>query len=91
LFINELNEKPSFERRRTHIHQASRLSQVLIQSGQGRLPMADPDPRSIFDLDDAEAEAAIDAGDFVTHERVAEWLRSWGTENELPCPKPEPR
>lgn len=60
--------------------------------------MADPDPRSIFDLDDAEearldaeAEAAIDGGDFVTHERVAEWLRSWGTENELPCPKPEPR
>jgi predicted transcriptional regulator len=49
--------------------------------------------KSIFDKEpdeaeearlDAEADAAIDAGQFVTHDRVVEWLKSWGTPNELP-------
>jgi predicted transcriptional regulator len=31
--------------------------------------------------------AELDAGEGVSHERVAEWLDSWGTENELPAPK----
>ena len=62
--------------------------------------MADIEPKSIFDIEpdeaeearlDAKAMAAIEAGQFVTHERVVEWLKSWGTPNELPCPKPEPR
>lgn len=34
-----------------------------------------------------EGRADIEAGRFVEHERVAAWLRSWGTENELPPPK----
>lgn len=29
----------------------------------------------------------LEAGQGVSHERVAEWLDSWGTENELPAPK----
>jgi len=33
----------------------------------------------------AEADAG---GPFVEHERVVEWLRSWGTDDELPPPKP---
>jgi predicted transcriptional regulator len=62
--------------------------------------MADTTMKSIFDTEpdeaeearlDAEADAAIEGGQFVTHDRVVEWLRSWGTPNELPCPKPEPR
>jgi predicted transcriptional regulator len=62
--------------------------------------MAAPEPNSIFDTepDDAEearldalADAEIDAGQFVTHERVRAWLNSWGTPDELPCPEPEPR
>jgi predicted transcriptional regulator len=62
--------------------------------------MADTTMKSIFDSEpdeaeearlDAEADAAIEAGQFVTHDRVVEWLKSWGTPNELPCPKPEPR
>jgi predicted transcriptional regulator len=51
---------------------------------------------SIFETDDAEdarfdAEgmAAYRAGRFVPHAKVVEWLESWGTEHELPCPKPE--
>jgi predicted transcriptional regulator len=58
--------------------------------------MAEQEPKSIFDMDEAEearldAEAMADfraAGRFVTHEKVAEWLMSWGTDNELPCPTP---
>ena len=35
-------------------------------------------------LDEAKAGAPG-----VSHERVVEWLRSWGTDHELPPPKPE--
>jgi predicted transcriptional regulator len=38
---------------------------------------------------DAEAEADVAAGRVVPHEKVAAWLRSWGTQNVLPCPVPE--
>jgi predicted transcriptional regulator len=31
--------------------------------------------------------AELDAGGGVPHERVVEWLDSWGSENELPAPK----
>jgi predicted transcriptional regulator len=31
--------------------------------------------------------AELDGGEGVSHERVVEWLDSWGTENELPAPK----
>jgi predicted transcriptional regulator len=62
--------------------------------------MAEPEPKSIYDNEpdeaeearlDALADAEIEAGQFVTYQRVGEWLKSWGTPNELPCPKPEPR
>ena len=54
------------------------------------------EPLSIFDTIDEEAEARaiaqaradIAAGRFVPHAKVVEWLRSWGTPNELPCPTP---
>jgi predicted transcriptional regulator len=31
--------------------------------------------------------AELEAGEGVSHERVVEWLDSWGTENELPAPR----
>jgi predicted transcriptional regulator len=39
---------------------------------------------------DAEAMVAYRAGRFVPHAEVAKWLASWGTPEELDCPKPEP-
>ncbi len=60
--------------------------------------MADTTLKSIFDIEpdavdearrDAEADATIDAGQFVPNDRVVEWLKSWGTSNESPCPMPE--
>ena len=38
---------------------------------------------------DAQAEADVDAGRFVPHAEVVQWLESWGTANELPCPEPK--
>ncbi len=58
--------------------------------------MPDTEIKSVFDIEpdegahlDAEAMAAYKAGRVVPHARVAEWLASWGTADELPCPKPE--
>ncbi len=58
-----------------------------------------PQIKSIFDdIDEeeearaiAEAEAALKEGRVVPHEVVVKWLKSWGTPNELPCPKPKPK
>jgi predicted transcriptional regulator len=56
-----------------------------------------PTTKSIFDEIDeeeeeraiAEAEADVAAGRVVPHEDVVKWLKSWGTPDELPCPKPK--
>jgi hypothetical protein len=40
---------------------------------------------------DAEALAGYRSGRLVPHERVVEWLKTWGTGNKQPRPKPEPR
>jgi predicted transcriptional regulator len=59
--------------------------------------MAEPIPKSIFDLApdeelearlDAEAEADVDAGQVVPHERVRAWLARLGAGEKLPLPKP---
>ncbi|HEY5328278.1 MAG TPA: hypothetical protein VIJ79_00195 [Acidobacteriaceae bacterium] len=61
--------------------------------------MSDPETKSIFDREpdetaeaaaDAAADAEIEAGQFVSNDRVVAWLKSWGAPNELPCPEPEP-
>ena len=39
-----------------------------------------------FRAEVAAGLAEADAGKTVPHEKVVEWLRSWGTENELPQP-----
>lgn len=55
------------------------------------------EPESIFDdIDEAaearaiaEAEADVAAGRVVPHEKVREWLKSWGTADERPAPLPK--
>lgn len=57
------------------------------------LGMAESDP-AIFDIadDDAErraeaaADADVEAGRVVPHERVREWLKTVGTPNQKPTP-----
>jgi predicted transcriptional regulator len=54
------------------------------------------EPAPVFDLPDedteeralAEAEVQVKAGQFLSHEAMVKWLRSWGTPDELPPPKP---
>ena len=53
-----------------------------------------PQPESIFDTPDeeaeekalAEAEAQIAAGQFISYEKIRRWLLSWGKPDELPPP-----
>lgn len=33
------------------------------------------------------AMASMDRGEGVGHDQVIEWIRSWGSDNELPAPK----
>ena len=33
-----------------------------------------------------QADREVTAGRFVSHDKVARWLQSWGTKNELPPP-----
>jgi len=40
---------------------------------------------------DARAIADAEAGRVVPHEDVVAWLRSWGTPEELPRPRPKVR
>jgi predicted transcriptional regulator len=58
--------------------------------------MADPDIKSIFDIEpdeavearlDAEAEAAYKAGRVVPHERVREWLAKLARGEKVPPPR----
>jgi predicted transcriptional regulator len=50
--------------------------------------------RSIFDDPEAEAEslrrakADIREGRIISNEAVVRWLKSWGTPNRLPKPRP---
>lgn len=62
--------------------------------------MPGTEAKSVFELEpdkaaeaaaDAAADAEIEAGQFVPHAKVVEWLNSWGTPDELPFPEPEPR
>jgi predicted transcriptional regulator len=36
-----------------------------------------------------EAVAEADKGVFISSEAMHRWIESWGTENELPAPKPD--
>jgi hypothetical protein len=62
--------------------------------------MAKPDTKSIFDGEpnptddvrlDAQADAEIEAGQFIPHSKVVTWLQSWSTANKLPRPQPKAR
>ena len=37
----------------------------------------------------AEAKKEADKGVFISHEKIDNWLGSWGSENELPGPIPD--
>lgn len=67
---------------------------ILISTGA--LALRAPQSTSEFAVEDGYEEwklaqiqaglAESEAGETVPHEKVVDWLRSWGTENELPPP-----
>jgi len=55
--------------------------------------MDKPEPDIFDEIDEeaearseAEADADVAAGRVVSNARVVEWLKSWGTDHELPTP-----
>jgi hypothetical protein len=44
-----------------------------------------------FDAETAEGVGELDQGMTVENEEVIRWLRSWGSESELPMPQPKPK
>lgn len=44
-------------------------------------------PEALAAIEEGEADLA--AGRVVSHERIREWVQSWGTEHELPVPRLE--
>jgi predicted transcriptional regulator len=70
--------------------------EMCYRGNKEKALMTETDTKSNFEPDeaedtrlDAEAMAAYRAGRIVPHAEVAKWLASWGTPEELGCPKPE--
>lgn len=38
---------------------------------------------------DAAIKEADESGEYISHEAMMRWMRSWGTGNELPPPEPD--
>ncbi|MBK9169932.1 MAG: CopG family ribbon-helix-helix protein [Bryobacterales bacterium] len=70
-----------------------RLDQLAERANQSSSLLAAEAIAAYVDSEEwqiAEIEAGIadlDAGRTISHERVSEWLRSWGKPGELPPPK----
>jgi len=56
-----------------------------VSDGNGSISLVAPNSREHLHIRAGMAE--LEAGMGVPHERVMEWLDSWGTDNELPAPK----
>ena len=89
-----------FSARKEHVRELDENKSALeAATGCARLRGMDTTPPlpSIFDeIDEAaeerawaegEGDADADAGRLIPHGEVVQWVKSWGTENELPPPK----
>ena len=70
-----------------------RLEKLAKSTGRSRSFIAAEAIGSYLDVNEWQvagikrAIEAMDQGDGVRHERVKEWIASWGSKNELPVPK----
>jgi len=76
--------EPSVKKRLESIAKSQRRSKafVAVDAIEDYLAVQEAQIRGI-----EEAIAAADRGELIPHERVREWIDSWGTKNELPVPK----
>ena len=56
-----------------------------VPNGNGSIALVSTESREHIHIRAGLSE--LEAGKSVSHERVSEWLDSWGTGNELPAPK----
>ena len=70
-----------------------RLEKLAKSTGRSRSFIAAEAIGSYLDVNEWQvagikrAIVAMDQGDGIPHERVKEWIASWGSKNELPVPK----
>jgi RHH-type transcriptional regulator, rel operon repressor / antitoxin RelB len=70
-----------------------RLEKLARSTGRSRSFLAAEAIGSYLDMNEWQvagikrAIEAMDRGDGIPHERVKEWIASWGGKNELPVPK----
>jgi RHH-type transcriptional regulator, rel operon repressor / antitoxin RelB len=70
-----------------------RLEKLARSTGRSRSFLAAEAIGSYLDVNEWQvagikrAIEAMDRGDGIPHERVKEWIASWGGKNELPVPK----
>jgi antitoxin component of MazEF toxin-antitoxin module len=56
-----------------------------VPNGNGSIALVSTESREHIHIRAGLSE--LEAGKSVSHERVSEWLDSWGTGNELPAPR----
>ena len=70
---------------------------IITQNGRPAAVLLSPHvydalvARQEFDAANDQALRDIEAGDVVENSRVSEWLKSWGSDNELGFPRPAVR
>ena len=70
-----------------------RLDKLAKSTGRSRSFLAAEAIDAYLDVNEWQvagikrAVASIDRGDLVSHERVKDWVTSWGSKKELPIPR----
>jgi predicted transcriptional regulator len=73
-----------------------RLEKLAKSTGRSRSFLAAEAITEYLDLNEwqvagiEKAVASLDRGEGIAHERVKEWVRSWGSTKERPVPKRSP-
>jgi predicted transcriptional regulator len=73
-----------------------RLEKLAKSTGRSRSFLAAEAITEYLDLNEwqvagiEKAVASLDRGEGIAHERVKEWVRSWGSKKEWPVPKRSP-
>ena len=74
-----------------------RLEKLAKETGRSRSFLAAEAIGEYVDINEwqiggiKQAIASFDRSEGIAHERVEQWVRSWGSRKELPAPKPRAR
>ena len=71
------------------LHAARRFLEFAVSAGLADGEDLEPEAEDRLTLD--RLRRMEERGEYVTNKDVVAWMRSWGTKNELPRPKPTKR